>query len=254
VTGLPRVGARPLSLATGRHALAAPVSDPFGLPAALAALGLCAPRPVLVLVGGANGLDAGLRPILARVFWTLIPALRAVGAAVVDGGTRAGVMALLGEAAADSGLALVGVAAVGTVRLPPVTGAGAAGGGEVDHRADLDPGHGRFLLVPGTAWGDESPWLAAAASALAGRMPSLTLVAGGGAVTARDLREGLRVGRPALVLAGTGGIADSVAAQHRAGGPLPFDLPRHAAAEIEVMDLADAVAELPPLLLRVLGG
>jgi hypothetical protein len=78
-------------------------------------------------------------------------------------------------------------------------------------------------------------------------------VAGGGEVTARDLREGLRLGRPALVLAGTGGVADGLAAHLRGGGPVPFDLPREAAGNIEVIDVESAYRDLPPLVLQRLG-
>ena len=241
-------------LGAGRTAVAARVTDLAELPAALTALGLARPRPVLVLVGGAAGLDPGLGPALAGLFRALGPVLCAVGAVVLDGGTRAGVMALMGEAAVETGIVLLGVAAVGTVRLPQTGPGGAALASGTDHRADLDPGHDRFLLVPGEHWGDESPWIAAAASVLADSLPNLTLVAGGGAVTARDLREGLRLGRPALVLAGTGGTADALAAHLRAGDPLPFDLPLEGMAGIEVMDLEKAAGELPPLLRRALGG
>jgi hypothetical protein len=245
---------QPLILSPGRVAMAARVTEPAGLPAALRVLGLSRPGPVLVLVGGAAGLDPGLGPALTALFRALVPVLRAAGAVVLDGGTRAGVMALMGEAAAETGIALLGVAAIGTVRLPQTGPSGAAPAGGADHRADLDPGHDRFLLVPGQDWGDESPWLAAAAAVLAGGLPSLTLVAGGGAVTARDLLQGLRLGRPALVLAGTGGIADALAAHLRAGDPPPFDLPSGATGGIEVMDLERAVLDLPPLLRRALGG
>jgi hypothetical protein len=228
--------------------------EPAGLPGALAALGLPGPRPVLVLVGGAAGLDPDLGPPLRGLFRALGPVLRAAGAVVLDGGTRAGVMALMGEAAVETGIALLGVAAIGTLRLPEAGLGGAPCSGGQDDRADLDPHHGRFLLVPGGAWGDESPWIAAAASALSGGLPNLTLVAGGGAVTARDLREGLRLGRPTLVLAGTGGIADDLAAHLRGGDPPPFELPSGAGGRIEVMDLERAVVDLPPLLRRSLSG
>lgn len=243
-----------LVLGPGRAAMAAPVTEPAELAAALTALGLAGPRPVLVLVGGADGLDPALGPTLAGLFRALGPVLRAAGAVVLDGGTRAGVMALMGEAAAETGIALLGVAAIGTVRLPHTGPDGAAPAGAADHRADLDPGHDRFLLVPGEDWGDESPWIAAAASVLADGLPNLTLVAGGGAVTARDLREGLLLGRPALVLAGTGGTADALAAHLRTGDPPPFDLPLEGVAGIEVMDLERAVLDLPPLLRRAMTG
>jgi len=97
-----------LVLGPGRAAMAARVTEPAELAAALTALGLAGPRPVLVLVGGADGLDPALRPTLAGLFRALGPVLRAAGAVVLDGGTRAGVMALMGEAAAETGIALLG--------------------------------------------------------------------------------------------------------------------------------------------------
>jgi hypothetical protein len=240
-------------LSAGREALAAVVIEPSELAAALDRLGLGGSRPALVLVGGAGGLHSDLHAPLLALFRGLMPALRELGAVVVDGGTRSGVMALMGQAAAGTDLHLLGVVAVGTVRLP-----GQAEPGPHEHRPELDPNHDRFLLVPGTAWGDESPWIAAVATALVPTGASLTLVIGGGKVTALDLREGLRHGRPALVLAGSGGTADAVATylQGSAGpvGAPPFDLPQDTAARCEVMHLDRAATELPALLRRRLGG
>ena len=227
--------------------------EPSELAAALDRLTLGGSRPALVLVGGAGGLEPDLHAPLLALFRALIPTLRELGAVVVDGGTRSGVMALMGQAAAGSDLHLLGVVAVGTVRLP----------GQAEHdvhedRPELDPNHDRFLLVPGTAWGDESPWIAAVATALAPAGASLTLVVGGGKVTALDLREGLRHGRSALIVAGSGGTADAIATylQGSAGpvGEPPFDLPPDTAARCEVMHLDRAGTELAALLRRHLGG
>lgn len=238
------------SLTPGRTALAIVVSESAGLGAALAALGLEGHRPVLVLVGGAAGLDPDLHEPLLNLFRAMVPVLTAAGALVVDGGTRSGVMALMGEAALGTGLPLLGVAARGTLCLP---GQGAEGPAGADEGADPDPGHGRFLLVPGTEWGDESPWIAAVASILAGNRPSLTLVVGGGEVTSRDLREGLNLGRPALLLAGTGGTADAVSAGVRGGRAPACDLPEGTGRLVEIMDLGQATLDLPPLLRQRLG-
>src|SRR5215211_3483825 len=84
------------------------------LPVALDLLGLSRPRPVLVLVGGASALTeadmACLRPLFRDV---LAPLAEAVGAAVVDGGTDAGVMRLMGQARfkTDATFPLIGVSA-----------------------------------------------------------------------------------------------------------------------------------------------
>ena len=100
------------------------------LAAAIAGLGLCEPRPVLVVVGGASGLDESGKERLSVLFrQALVPVAVTGQAVVVDGGTDAGVMQLIGRARATgtSGFPLVGVAAENTVMLPgdgadPVTG------------------------------------------------------------------------------------------------------------------------------------
>jgi hypothetical protein len=68
------------------------------------------------------------------------------------------------------------------------------------------------ILVPGSSWGDESPWLTAIASAIAGEEPSTTLVVNGGETAYADVEQSLAAGRPVLVLAGRGRTADAIAA------------------------------------------
>lgn len=175
------------------------------LPSALSRLGLGLTRPVLVSVGGASGLDAGVADRLLALFRDrLAPLLDQLGAAVVDGGTDAGVMALMGQArrAAGARFPLLGVAARGTVRLPcEPMGTGAA----------LEPNHSHRLLVPGTSWGDEIPWMNAVATLLGADHASATLVAAGGRITRLDVDASLEHGRPTLLLAGSGGTADAIA-------------------------------------------
>jgi SLOG in TRPM, prokaryote len=72
-----------------------------GLPAALDGLGVRRGRPVLVLVGGAGGMDDEhleiLRGLLAEA---VLPVVDERGAAVVDGGTDSGAMRVIGQARA----------------------------------------------------------------------------------------------------------------------------------------------------------
>jgi hypothetical protein len=162
--------------------------------------------PVVALVGGADGMAAGDRARChALVAGVLVPFAEAHGVCVVDGGTDAGVMAIAGRARTTpaAGPPHVGVVAAGTVSLP----------------AEAEPHHTHLVVVPGDAWGDESPWIAAVATALAGSLPSVTVLANGGEVTHRDLQESLRAGRPVLVLAGTGRAADEIAGRPAAGRP-----------------------------------
>lgn len=171
---------------------------------AVPALGLDVGRPVVVIVGGASSMDAidveRARPAfvdgVARV-------IERMGGTVVDGATDAGVMRLAGDArtAARASFPLAGVIVGGLARIR-------TDGGD----ALLEPQHTHFVLVPGTDWGDESEWLAAFASALAGSAPSVTVLANGGAIAWEDVRFSIAEQRPVVVLANSGRTADELAA------------------------------------------
>jgi hypothetical protein len=174
-------------------------------------------RAVLVCVGGAAGVAeedaAALADLLAA---HVIPVVDKLPATIVDGGTDAGIMRLIGRAraATNSSFQLVGVAAAGTVRVPNAPAPPA------DDAADLEPNHTHVVLVPGDSWGDETPWLSAVAATIAADMPSATLVINGGAITFDDALTSMRARRPLIVLAGSGRAADEIAcarAGRRAG-------------------------------------
>ena len=198
----------PLRFAGGRTAMAVHVDQPGELPAALTSLGLQASQPVVVLVGGAGGLDPAdldrLRPLFES---GLVPVIKHLRAAAIDGGTCSGVMRLLGEArsSARSDFPLIGVAAAGTVTLP---------GGQPprDDAAPLDPDHTHFVLVPGDEWGAETRWIAQVATDLAGIRPSATVLVNGGEIAYSDVERSLDAGRPVLTVEGSGRTADQLAA------------------------------------------
>jgi hypothetical protein len=206
---------RTVHLADGRSAPAVVVRRAADVQDVPAALGLPTGRPTLVVAGGAARFEDAEQARLARLVGQgLIRPVVALGATVVDGGTDAGVMRLVGRGRADAnaGFPLVGVAAVGTVALPR----GDAGDREAP---SLEPHHTHFVLAPGDRWGDEAPWIADLATVLAGPAASLTVLVNGGPVSWRDVAESVRVGRPVLVIAGSGGTADALAAAARGGGP-----------------------------------
>ncbi len=182
------------------------------IPDALATLAVRRGRPVLVLVGGAGGMsDAHLETLRKLLADAVVPLLERHGAAVVDGGTDSGVMQVIGRARAAGGyrFPLVGVAAQDTV----------ATGGRVPSNPDaaaLEPHHTHFVLVPGSEWGDEAPWLGHVAEAIAEGAAMLTMVVNGGEITFADVSASLKRHRPVLVLAGTGRTADAIA-EARAG-------------------------------------
>jgi hypothetical protein len=205
------------------------------LPVVLAELGLTRSSPVLVVIGGADGLDetglARLRPFFTEALATLAEAL---DVCVVDGGTDVGVMSLMGRARAELGgtFPLVGVAAEGTV-MPAGT-------------APLEPNHSHVVLVPGTNWGDESTWLSDVARHLAGESPSLTILVNGGEIALGDVARSVEAGRPVMVLDGSGRSADTLAAALRAGGHDPGVKELAASGLVEAVALADG----PPALAR----
>jgi hypothetical protein len=169
---------------------------------ALGALGV-ATGPVLVIVGGADGLRAD--DVTEELTAALGSFLQRGAVAVIDGGTDSGVMRMTGSLHGDAAAwPLVGVAAQGTVTLDG-TDAG-------DGRAPLEPRHTGFLLVPGDAWGDESRWISAAADALAAGSASATLLINGGPVSEQDVRHSVEAGRPVFALRGTGRLADAIEA------------------------------------------
>jgi hypothetical protein len=211
------------------------LARPEELTSRLTELDLRAPRPVLVLVGGADGLTdaqlARLRPVFEE---GLAPLADALGACVIDGGTDAGVMALIGQARAKLGASfpLIGVTASGTVK-PDDSADGRA------VTASLEPNHTHVVLVPGARWGDESQWLADVASSVAGDAPSVTVVVNGGEVTVDDAERSVTAGRPVLVVAGSGRAADELAAALQEPRQDQRAAKLAGSGLVEVVDLAD---------------
>lgn len=210
------------------------LADRSELTTALERFGLRPPRPVLVVVGGAKALDptiyATLLPILTH---RLAPVLDRLQAVLIDGGTAMGVMALMGQMRiqARAHFPLIGVAVSDKVQTPRAPASA---------RTALDQARSGILLVPGQVWGDEVPWIDAAARVLATGARAATLVIGGGAVTRRDVAASMNSHRPTLLIAGSGGTADQLIAEN----PNP---------PFETLALADLERELAPWLERVLG-
>jgi hypothetical protein len=182
------------------------VAQSADLRSALASIGLRRARPTIVVVGGASAMTDEdldrLRPLFVEA---LAPVAERVGAYVVDGGTDSGVMRLMGTARSEVGATfpLIGVIAERTVVLPGVeSNAGAA---------SLEPNHSHFVIVPGSVWGDESPWLSRVATALVNGASSATVVVNGGDVALEDVEHSVAAGRHTIVVAGTGRTADALA-------------------------------------------
>lgn len=183
------------------------ILDRAGIAEALAGSGIGVGGAVVVLVGGAGGMDDVTADALVGVIrGAVVPTVVRYGATVLDGGTDAGVMRLIGRARAEAAEAfpLIGVAAVGTVTVP------GSDSPQAD-AADIEPHHTHVLLVPGTEWGDEAPWISDVAGVIAGNFPSVTVLVNGGRIAFDDAARSLDAGRPLVVIAGSGRTADAIA-------------------------------------------
>jgi len=196
-----------LTFERGQTALAVRVSEPERLPDALEEMGLIGSHPILVVVGGASKIsDADYLRIQRLFVEVLAPVAESLGAYVVDGGTDAGVMRLMGNARSqiNAQFPLIGVAPEDKVLLPEQTTALA------DDASPLEPHHTHFVLVPGSNWGDESPWIVKVATVLAEECPSVTILINGGEITFIDALNSVDAGRLVMVIAGTGRTADTL--------------------------------------------
>jgi hypothetical protein len=189
-------------------ALAIQVSEVAELPHALGQINLTSSQPVLVIVGGASQIsDIDFLRIQSLFVEVLAPIAETLGAYVVDGGTDAGVMRLMGYARnhINARFPLIGVAPMGKVVLPEQTTT------PVDDASPLQADHTHFVLVPGNNWGDESPWIVDVATVLAGEYPSLTVLINGGEITFVDALSSVTAGRLVIAIAGSGRTADKLA-------------------------------------------
>jgi len=120
----------------------------------LKALGFAQPRALIMVFGGAKGLDDSRKARLAELFiGAIAPAAAELDATIIDGGTQSGVMAMMGEAVARDGRRsdLVGIAPSGKVTYP-----GRPSNAHIEDGAPLEPNHSHFVLVESDKWGGET--------------------------------------------------------------------------------------------------
>jgi hypothetical protein len=110
------------------------------------------------------------------------------------------------------------------------------------------------VLVDGHEWGDELPTMMRLAAVLAAQAPSVALIAGGGDVTKRELAAHTQAGRDVIVLGGSGGLADDVAAAAagKASGD-PEVVEAVGSGRVSVLDLEAGPEQLADLIRSRLG-
>jgi hypothetical protein len=213
------------------------------------ALDVPAPRGVLVLNGGTAGfspeIEALLGPLLAD---GVARVTTEEGLTTITGATDSGVFALFGAGLDDLAPGVrIGVAPAALVMWPGRASA-------VDDAAPLEPHHSHFVLVDGDEWGDELPTMMRLAALLAAKAPSLAVVAAGDDVTRRELVAHMEAGRHVVVIGGSGGVADEVAAAAagRASGD-PELVEAVGGGRVTVFDLEAGPEQLADLIRSRLG-
>ena len=235
----------------GNEAVA--VSPPAATKAAeiLNALAIPPYKAVILIIGGADSVDEKLKPRLIQLFSRGIARAAAnASAAIIDGGTQSGVMEMMGQGVADRGFqaSLIGIAPAGFVTYP---------GSETNADTHLDPNHSHFVLVDGNAWGSELPTIFNMVKALMSKVPGVVILASGGANARNELIHAVRQNLKVIVVEGSGGLADEVAAACKQKPALPEDpmlAEIIADGRIELHLLTNSVKGAERLIIRELGG
>ena len=163
--------------------------------------------PVIVLIGGV--IDDDQADATRRAVNTISGIAEDMEAVVICGGTDMGVMASIGQIRRFMRykFPLIGIAPEALVAWP---------GGLQNtkflwwgkQRWQLESHYSHFILVPGSQFGDESPWIVDAATILSKDHQSVTILINGGEVSRKDIELSLEVGRPVIALNHTGRLAD----------------------------------------------
>ncbi|WP_071190350.1 hypothetical protein [Trichormus sp. NMC-1] len=238
-----------LTFNEGQTAALVRVSDLEELAIALQQIGLSGSHPILVVVGGASQIsEADFLRIQSLFVKVLAPIAQALGAYVVDGGTDAGVMRLMGYARSqiNGEFPLIGVAPIGKVVLPAQTTT------SDEDASPLEPHHTHFVLIPGNNWGDESPWLMEVATVLGGGAPSVTVLINGGEITFVDAVNSVTAGRLVMAIDGSGRTANKLASALR-GEPTDERAKDLAASgKLQTIDLDAGWQELTNIITNLL--
>ena len=175
------------------------ISEAREIPGALDQLGIPHPNSVIVLVGGASGIDwLDMFPMRKAV--AIIARLaEETQSVVIDGGTQAGIMTEIGRQRKKNGYSfpLIGVVFDNLLL-------------KEEPSSILDPNHTHFFLIPGNDWGDESAWISKIATSVAGNLKSITVLVNGGNISRHDVEYSLLENRPTFVIRGTGRLADQI--------------------------------------------
>src|SRR5258708_1069435 len=207
----------------------------------------------ILIAGGASKMDVFIHSNLLQLFAFGIAHFAAsFHALIIDGGTQAGVMALIGEGVArqPSKPTLLGISPAGRITYP-----GKSESVTERKMRPLEPNHSHFVLVEANEWGDETTTLYDLPNLLSEDRPSLAVLINGGANAKNEVLYNVRQRRPIIVIQGSGRLADEIA---RIRQEQPSSITDPALAEIisqgnlHFFPLTSPVLELEQMAQRIL--
>eukprot|EP01138_Halocafeteria_seosinensis_P010237 gb/GECG01010455.1/.p1 GENE.gb/GECG01010455.1/~~gb/GECG01010455.1/.p1 ORF type:complete len:2817 (+),score=410.58 gb/GECG01010455.1/:1-8451(+) len=168
------------------------------------------PKALVCVFGGAAGLHDLLVPGLKTLIQKgAVAGAVMAGAMILDGGTDAGVMSMIGSSLEDCPertMRLLGIVPGGVVKLP---------GDEdlhksVANKAPLESHHSNFAIVPSKEWGGETTSMFTMMKALSRRLPTIAILANGGFISKKEIISAVRQSVPVIVISGSGRLADKI--------------------------------------------
>ena len=190
---------RQLTLKQGVMVGAANISDNNEIQEALKLLEIPHPKSVIVLVGGAGGIEFLDKFPMKKAIGIVAKLAEETNSVVVDGGTQAGIMTEIGKQRKRNKFSFPLVGVVFDSLLM-----------KEETQDILDPNHTGFFLVPGDDWGDESAWISKIATSISGDERSITILVNGGEISQHDVQYSMLENRPTFIMRGTGRLADEI--------------------------------------------
>lgn len=174
------------------------------------AFGISTPRPTISITGGAGAMSEADVQRTRDIIEAVAAFAEKHDCTLVDGGTEAGVMQMIGEARKKLNFKfpLIGVAPHNKVSYPMHE--------STTSEAELEDGHSHFVLVDADDWGDESKMLVGITRSIAnGQRPKVGILINGGKIAERETylasADGDAANRiPVLVLNGSGRTATRI--------------------------------------------
>jgi hypothetical protein len=206
-----------------------------------------------MLAGGASQMAKNTCSEISPLFTDGIAHIAAsLHALIIDGGTQAGVMALMGLGVAHQRHkpTLLGVAPASTVMYP-----GKPTNKTHSEAVLLDPNHSHFVLVETDEWGGETETMYELARVFSQRTPSLALLINGGGIAKSEVLHNVRQRRPIIIIEGSGRLADELTniVHHKATSPSEPELSEIIAdGDLHLFPPTGTIADFEQLAQRLL--